>query len=186
MLFTSSCNNNSNEGTLFGSQNQMNGQGDQGTLKMNAVHMYCAASKKILRAARAKLQNLGSNLGYPGKSKLHIPSNIQSKHSKVLVPKLHALCVKALPIHPLHVLLLLGLRRVACDVIKCFSSASCAMYGCTKTKFAVMGKLSATAYAQILNGTFNFNAVPQRQLRKTSWRNATVLQEQEMVGWGRR
>ena len=41
----------------------MNGQGDQGTLKMNAVHMYCAAAKKILRAARAKLQNLGSNLG---------------------------------------------------------------------------------------------------------------------------
>ena len=86
---TGSCNNNSNEGTLFGSQNQMNGQGDQGTLKMNAVHMYCAAAKKILRAARARLQNLGSNLGYPGKSKLHIPSNIQSKHSKVLVPKLH-------------------------------------------------------------------------------------------------
>ena len=107
---TGSCLNNSNEGTLFGSQNQMNGQGDQGTLKMNAVHMYCAAAKKILRAARARLQNLGSNLGYPGKNKLHIPSNIQSKHSKVLVPKLHALCVKALPIHPLHVLLLLGLR----------------------------------------------------------------------------
>ena len=96
---TGSCYNNSNKGTLFGSQNQMNGQGDQGTLKMNAVHMYCAAAKKILRAARARLQNLGSNLGYPGKSKLHIPSNIQSKHSKVLVPKLHALfCVKALPI----------------------------------------------------------------------------------------
>ena len=62
----------------------MNGQGDQGTLKMNAVHMYCAAAKKILRAARARLQNLGSNLGYPGKSKLHIPSNIQSKHPKDL------------------------------------------------------------------------------------------------------
>ena len=51
---------------------------------------------------------------------------------------------------------------------------------------SVSDELSATAYAQILNGTFNFNAVPQRQLRKTSWRNATVLQEQEMVGWGRR
>ena len=75
-------NNNSNEGTVLGSQNQMNGQGDQGTLKMNAVHMYCAAAKKILRAARARLQDLGSNLGYPGKSKLHIPSNIQSKHPR--------------------------------------------------------------------------------------------------------
>ena len=40
LLPTGRCFNNLNEGHFFGSQNEMNGQGDKGTLRMNAVYGY--------------------------------------------------------------------------------------------------------------------------------------------------